>query len=308
MSALGTGVVVLLQNNMSASQADPFAVLPHMMSFSGPRTLCRAAQVARFWREAADVDVLWKAACERRWLDKELPRAMRKATTGTPGTPGTICLFPRMRMSSTALAGLSVKELKLLLKTMGIDSSRCVEKGEMRALVVKGRPDRLVAGQITWSFEHTSKWKASYVYSVIDSTRRSMSLAEVCDTAWLFVFKGDPRRQTYNTRFARDFTYEHDLDIGGMPGGAGRRTMRWHWCGHADHGGGVDGDFYGALQVESYPPLRASRQGCWGWILENEHVRFFSSTALQQNFYEARQRQQQQHQQQQQQQGAYHSS
>ena len=128
---------------------DPWTVLPHMLTWAGPRTLCRGASVSKHWLESSNIDTLWQTACATRWGSKEVPHIAKRRA---------ISLFPRLRMSAAALGRLSVKELRLIISQMGLDSSACVEKGEMRALVTGGMPRELM-GVFRWSYEHDSKWK-----------------------------------------------------------------------------------------------------------------------------------------------------
>jgi hypothetical protein len=105
--------------------------------------------VSKHWLESSNIDTLWQSACATRWGSKEVPHIAKRQA---------ISLFPRLRMSAAALGRLSVKELRLIISQMGLDSSACVEKGEMRALVTGGMPRELM-GVFRWSYEHDSKWK-----------------------------------------------------------------------------------------------------------------------------------------------------
>ena len=81
----------------------PLDLVQLLLSFVGPRTLCRFASCSRVYVGVAEADDLWKAQCQRRWAGMaEMSFAYPKCSK----------LFPRVVITITRAFWISVRATK----------------------------------------------------------------------------------------------------------------------------------------------------------------------------------------------------
>lgn len=218
-------------------------VLP-LLASSGEE-LSRCAFVSTAWHAAVEEsDAAWLVCCRELWRGKE---AM---PDGTPQDP-----FPWFRLTTDVINGLSVKQLRQLLRLRRIDHSGFLEKSEFRKEFVATMP-REVQG---WARAHRNIWQASYVYSLFDARRGDITKDELCGATWKLYFKQHGMQV--------DFSFEHDYRVN-SPIRAGITTdTRWTFAGYNPR----------MVQVDRYPPHLVTRRAHdWGWKMENQWVVFYS--------------------------------
>mmetsp|Transcript_2095 Transcript_2095/g.2684 ORF Transcript_2095/g.2684 Transcript_2095/m.2684 type:complete len:285 (-) Transcript_2095:581-1435(-) len=170
----------------------PVNVLIYVFCFLPGRSLCNCGCVSKFWRNCSDADPCWKINCVALWKHKApfgpshrhefnaKSKSEFKSIAQTPkGDTGieTVTLFHKIRLTREVANTLSVRELKTLLRDRGVDYSYCIDVNDFRKEFIATSP----AAVENWSFRHSSKWKASYVYSIFDGKRDSITSQELTD-------------------------------------------------------------------------------------------------------------------------------
>ena len=280
MAALGsTGTTTATTTTTSTLPTLPTGVLTeHVFPFVGVRSLARAAQVCREWREAADEDVLWKAACARRWAGKlNVPPVVASASTSTStstaattsgkraklngsGEPATLFAFAKF----TPDMSLSLKDLREILAQRRVDTRAFLEKKEFMDAVVATNPRRFGG----WDATHRGKWKASYVYSVHLVRVHAVTRAEIVDSTWIMSFRNPEQFGSISTisRFSPDGMY--------LSNPAFQTNLQWVPVdAPADHPLEEPGRHVG-LCIAKYPPLTFSRRPDFSLELVNAFVQF----------------------------------
>jgi hypothetical protein len=220
----------------------PNDLLLAILSFCDDVTLCKCGLVCKIWKEVSDSDLLWERFCVTLWNGKANVQN------------GQIFQFGIFDQS----VNLSVKELKMILQQRGIDTSNFIEKGEYwNALNSSNEQLRVQHPPIK------GKWKASYVFSLLDSKRDYMYDTELCSFEWTFFFKTNPADfhsiglfQT--TKNGNVYT----MDPWPMDN-VSSLTWKRHPLGH--------------VQIHHFPFHVVSRNEDWSFRIENEYVIFFQS-------------------------------
>ena len=221
----------------------PTDVLVSVFAFLTPQDLSRAcARVCKQWRQVADCDILWSVACLELWKDKA------NVLLGFP--------FPNARYDASV--DFSVRELKYLLMMRAVDTSRLIEKNEYRD-ALKRSDSKLKISYVPLR----GKWKASFVYSLLDRFRDFITDKELCDMEWMFFFKSNPVEFNSKAKFSIDKSSGRTRftmipwpmeDVTEMPW---RRNAR------------------GDVVIHHFPGHAAFRRSDWSFGLENEHVIFY---------------------------------
>lgn len=233
----------------------PGAVLTgHVFPFIGAKTLKRCAAVCKEWRAAVDEDVVWKTQCARLWKDKKnVPKVIGDGANEEPEHLYAFAIYPPS-------VKLSIKEMKQLLLGRGEYVNGFIEKSEFQRALERTQPKRING----WSAIHNSKWKSSYVYSIVCATRAKITRHELITTRWKMEFKFNGMRS--EATFLGDGTYWSTL--GNVSGGNGQ--LRWVFIQNGD-GSTFD---YTAVRVGDYPELKVVRADDWSYELHNDYVVF----------------------------------
>eukprot|EP00164_Ancoracysta_twista_P000621 GFYU01000825.1.p1 GENE.GFYU01000825.1~~GFYU01000825.1.p1 ORF type:complete len:248 (-),score=72.57 GFYU01000825.1:174-917(-) len=212
----------------------------HIFSFLDAQTLLKAASVCKMWNELSEDDTFWKELCGCRWEGKF---AFRK---------GEPALFWNAAYRDS-IKSLSVKELKHVLASRGVDHIGCTEKSEYQLLVTKTNPIGLPA----WCNKKHRKWKTAFLGAEYDAKRTAITKKELCETTWLFKMKSNFYHPHFNPspgeKFKEDGSYVSEFHP---------ELLDWKFVGD------------GLVQVSQYPPLKVNRTGTWGYELENDYVVF----------------------------------
>jgi hypothetical protein len=137
-----------------------------------------------------------------------------------------------------------MKEIKRILALRKQYTKDLIEKQEFVNLLNKSTA-------VSMPLLHCNKWKLSYISSIIDSSRTTITKDELCDRHWIFRFKqwGMGHPGTIAT-FNSDYTYSSEIF---------EQALHWRF-------------YAGNIQVEQYPPIHCQRTADWGWRMENPMV------------------------------------
>lgn len=232
----------------------PFHVLLYTHSFLVKDELLSCSCVSSLWKMTADSDSLWKPICLSHWKGKKLPMV----ANGVGGYREDISTL--RNGLDDPIRSISTRELRKNLARKGIDTSKCIEKGELlclfRASSLEGPSNArelLKAESLLW-IKNMSSWKFSYVFAERDSKRTVITRDELVENDWWMSFHDaeghGPVRSTFHTNYSFTNEWYHQDPI------------PWRW---------VD---EGEVRVADYPSLIASRTASWGWELTNQHVLF----------------------------------
>ena len=280
--------------NISSSNAtvDPvskvfecFGLLELIFTFNTARDITIASAVNRRWYEAGRNDLVWKSACSHLWKDKCWMPVVRRG--------GSLAIYWRSLLSPDVIDRMSIKEIRCAFQERPMGQSALqerlktiIEKTDMKQALIDFMPNHLLDqnGHV-WSQPFRYLWFGSYVSSLIDSTRSSITIDELCcpkgfDMHFKVIYdedypdrEGDDDEESSRGRiklhfhsicYFSDVNHEfrmdnredmmhHHMDL----------TWRWVCTGRA-------------VQVGPYPPLIVRRRENWGWQLENAHVVLFS--------------------------------
>ena len=203
--------------------------------------------VCRQWRDVSVLDSLWGSACKQLWQKKAQVEE------------GQVFAFARFHASIE----FSVKELKHILKGRGADFSNILEKSELRQAVTASEKfaPRLKIRQLPLY----GKWKASYAFSQLDSTRTLLTENELLSMKFRFFFKSNPMEFASTAWFERDPRTRYPrflMDPWPMPN---VRDMPWKLNGN------------GSVSIHQFPAHMPFRRKDWSWGLMNDHVIFIQS-------------------------------
>lgn len=203
--------------------------------------------ICKSWRDVSNSDALWQPACNALWKNKA------NVTIGMP--------FPLARYDSSV--DFSVKELKYILSYLSVDTSQLLEKSEFKDALWKAT-EKLVDRLYNPLYPKLlGKWKASYVFSLIDSTRTYITEDELCKIQWRFFFKSNPFDFTATARF--DYNKK-------------TRTGRFHmnpWP--MDNVAELPWKRNGAgdVVIHHFPGHMLFRRADWSFGMQNDHVIFY---------------------------------
>jgi len=223
--------------------------------FVGVKTLKRCACVSREWRQAVDEDVVWKAQCVILWKSKQ---AMPKVITNIHGEEEPESLYPYALYGPSLK--LSIKEMKLILGSRGQNVDKFIEKSEFQRALELTQP-RSIAN---WSAMYTSKWKTSYVYSLVRSTVGRITRHELINIEWKMEFKFNPTRA--DAKFLPSGEYWTTLG----PLTQNNTPLYWNFVPNGD-GNVFD---YSQIRIGEYPHLVVHRTADCGFELHNDYVVF----------------------------------
>lgn len=196
-----------------------------VLSFFGPKDLCRCARLDQKFRSLSNDDGLWRHLCRIRWKNKQwMPDDL-------------------FRNGDYSRHQLSVAECKSLLKRRGISFVLAREKPELVLAVRSSTPQVLSNGQ---SLPIPGKWKCSYAYAELDSTRVNITEDEVGYFRWQLIYHGQPSNMGLR-HFQRNGTF--------VSPHFGATTWSLHSNGRYFVMQGVQ-----PLEVERNPET-------WGWII-----------------------------------------
>eukprot|EP00658_Telonema_sp_P-2_P070605 TRINITY_DN60053_c0_g1_i1.p1 TRINITY_DN60053_c0_g1~~TRINITY_DN60053_c0_g1_i1.p1 ORF type:complete len:320 (+),score=58.45 TRINITY_DN60053_c0_g1_i1:183-1142(+) len=205
----------------------PDEVWVRVLHYLSAENLCRATMVCRCLSSLGSSDGLWRPLCLERWASKQ-----RMHNT----------LFWRANYGALLL---SPDECRAIMLGRGIDPSNLDGERE----VVMGMTELRAAVQATspagTRLVLPCKWKASYVYAEMDSTRVRISKEEVAYFRWGFLYHGQPSRSGVLRKFQLDGSFVSPY--------FGAST--WHLT--------PEGQFV----VASHEPLSVSREPDWSWVM-----------------------------------------
>ena len=273
------------QHNMSepASKVfECFGLLELIFMYNTAAEITAASAVNRRWYEAGRNDIVWKNACSHLWKDKCWMPVVRRG--------GSLAIYWRSLLTQDVIDQMSVKEIgcafaeRPMGRTVVQERLKTIlEKTEMKQALFDFMPDHLGSdSDRVWTRPFRFLWFGSYVSSVLDSTRSSITIDELCcpkgfDMYFKVVYdenepdrvarvmsddEEDPREKVklhfhctcyfsdVNNEFRTEFQENHH-----------NMELNWTWV-----------RLGRAIQVGLYPPLRVSRLENWGWQLENAHV------------------------------------
>ena len=186
----------------------------HVFPFVGVKTLKKCACVCRDWRIAVDEDVIWKVACAKLWEGQvNVPKIN---SDGEPENLYPFSIFP--------VQALSIKEMKQVLQARSFSCERFLEKTEFQRAIEISQP-RLLQG---WKPVFCqSKWKCSYVCSVLRSGSNGITRSELVNSKWTMEFRFNGMR--CECRFFGDGTYWSTLvNVGN------NEKLRWVFLDNSD--------------------------------------------------------------------------
>ncbi|KAJ3322880.1 hypothetical protein HDU76_013785 [Blyttiomyces sp. JEL0837] len=208
----------------------------------GPKTLARCALVSRRWTASANSELNWRNLCKIRWSRQKHIHFE---------------LHPKVDYTSL-VSSLSVKEMKGILKSRGVDDGKvkaCLDKEDLKGLVSSTLPKGAMPQDgVVWR----SKWKASFVVAEWEGKKTVLTKEDLCSLNWNFrmLYHEWPADRIIKAKFNRDYSYESDMLHGD-------RKMSWRF-------------YANDIQVEQYPPLTIHRDKQWGYILTNNMAEFQS--------------------------------
>jgi hypothetical protein len=195
--------------------------------------LKNVSTVNRFFYSVQDTSAIWKPQCLRLWQGKRIGRE----------------LFYRSNFSQI-IPQLSMKEIKRLLICRKQYIKDLIEKKEFVELLIHSTPTEMPAFRC-------NKWKISYVSSILDSHRTTITKDELCEKEWVFRFKQwGTEHPGVSAVFHSDYMYSSSLFD---------QQLRWRF-------------YAGNIQVEQYPSLHCRRTVDWGWRMENQMVFYLQPT------------------------------
>ena len=224
--------------------------------FLDAKDLKACAPVCKEWKEAADQDIVWKEQCVRLWQGKwNVPRILQEPTIEPA------CVYPFAIFPPTIK--LSVKEMKQVLSVRMIPTERFIERSEFQRALEISQPTSIVGVK---SSSFTSKWKCSYVHSLVHSTQARITKFELTQTLWKMEFK--VHNMTCEARFNGDGTYTSTLGNLGHNG-----PLYWVFAPNSD------GNMFSfsSVRIGEYPELhvkRALSNNSWKYELHNDYVVF----------------------------------
>jgi hypothetical protein len=237
--------------NMSRSTAGldlPNDVLERIFEFLEARHWARICSlVCKQWHDVSTADSLWESACKLLWKGKAQVQEGQ--------------LFARARFREDV--DFSVRELKHILQGRAVVTTGLLEKSEFKEALRTSLS--CLPGGVQSHVALRGKWKASYVFSLLDARRKRMTDSELCSMRFRFFFKSNPFEfsstawfeidpKTKRTRFRMDpWPMENVVE---MP-----------WKQNAD----------GGIVIHTFPEHVPFRRPDWSWCLENDHVIFFQS-------------------------------
>ncbi|KXS09990.1 hypothetical protein M427DRAFT_63050 [Gonapodya prolifera JEL478] len=236
-----------------------------MLFYLTPEDLSRLGMCAKYLRGATNNEALWKAMCRLKYESfKHHPlNLLHPAGVYSP---------------STVLSTLSPAECKGILDRRGVpkntweqlceeaekeDATYEADLEELRSLVLTSEGDLWPTPEVMEGVEYGNKWKSSYVATILDLERTSITRQELISYEWFYVSHGrwsmrdeDVARVEFNTN-----GYRH-----GTKGWPMRQTWR------VDRGGRV--------QVAGFPLHQTRRDANGGWIFGNGYVTYKSICGL----------------------------
>lgn len=163
--------------------------------------------------------------------------------------------FQLIRLTTAGTNALSVKRLKQLLKRRGLKCDHFIEKREFREELTRSSPAEVCG----FSRRFDKLWKASFIFSWLDSHRQNIEVWELVNLDWVVFFKHDGRH-IENVRFH----HSNKVTLPFM-----EVVDKPHWK--------LIGSDPRMIQIDQYPPLTPCRlNDDWGWALSNDFVVFYS--------------------------------
>lgn len=261
-----------------SSTFDLFGVLEHILWFVDTETLKSATMVNRRWKEAGRNDGLWKAATLRLWKDKKGVRWVKEP------------LFWRTLFTKNAVERMSMVQIQaffdhpfLLSAEKKATMSSYTDKMELQRALQVHMLDIMSEGS-DWNRFFSDLYFGSFVSSILDSRRETISQAELCTKhgydMYFKVLEDEVDEQDRGALEKYDegeniLLYHHSkcyfeesrdfrIVLSQAVHSYHPIDLKWGWLemGHR-------------LQVGPYPSLTVSRRKDWGWKLENTHVVLF---------------------------------
>jgi hypothetical protein len=214
------------------TQTTDISTIPHeiwtnVFLYLNAKDLWTVSLVCKHFHTIQDSPTIWRTQCFQLWRNKRIRKE----------------IFYRGNYAG-AISQLSVKEIKQILASRKQYTKDLIEKQEFVDLLIKSTP-------VNMPVLHCNKWKISYVCSVIDSYRTTITKEELCDRPWIFRFKEwGMAHPGLNATFNSDYTYSSEIF---------NQPLHWRF-------------YAGNIQVEQYPPIHCQRTSDWGWRMENPMV------------------------------------
>eukprot|EP00978_Attheya_sp_CCMP212_P013723 scaffold34550_cov56-Attheya_sp.AAC.4 len=316
---------------------DSFGLLEDILFFLEPVDWVRASAVNRRWKVAARYEELWKEAASQLWREKRGGVVELLQTHHAKTTNMVFHFHWRSFFSEDAINRLSVRDIRCLFQSFpqGRKQVRealvgCIEKNEMRSALRNCLPQQLELIQhrstvlpttttpiregggeqqqqqsdnnrqdrIVFNRGFNDLWFGSYASAVIDATRNTLTVDELCAPLGFQVFFKisqddaeqfgndarimDPLPNTDNGEadddndnddnqkykvihhgtcyFDENFDFRMQTLYGDEEDGM-YDDMEWDWIKTGR-----------MIQVGNFPPLFVARKRDWSWQLENSHV------------------------------------
>jgi hypothetical protein len=230
------------------SREIPSEIILSIFSFLDPNAWSRSCGlVCKSWRDVSNSDALWQPKCNALWKNKA------NVTIGMP--------FPRARYQNNV--DFSVKELKFILGALSVDTSQLIEKSEYKDALQRAT-EKLVDRLYQPVYPKLSgKWKASYVFSLIDSSRTYITEDELCKIQWRFFFKSNPFDFSATARFdynKKTMTGRFNMNPWPMDNVS---ELPWKRNGAGD------------IVIHHFPGHELFRRPDWSFGMQNDHVIFY---------------------------------
>lgn len=290
---------ILISHNKTCTQhanpmTDPitkvfecFGLLELIFMYNTASEITAASAVNRRWYQAGRNDLVWKNACCHLWKDKCWMPVIRRG--------GSLAIYWRSLLTPEVIDRMSIKEIRCAFaeRPMGQTAIQerlktVLEKSEMKQALLDFMPDHLGSdcdhGRV-WNQPFRFLWFGSYVSSVLDSTRSTITIDELCcpkgfDMHFKVIYEehelgrmvqqddddddeehssGRIKLHFHSTCYFSDVNNEFRMD--NREDMMHQVDLNWRWIRMGR-----------AVQVGPYPPLLVSRRENWGWQLENAHV------------------------------------
>jgi len=225
----------------------------YVLTYQDYDTLRDCFLVSRLWREI----LLSSYADTKLWS-----RLYRDYTSNFRANVTTLSILDRVK-------AVAAGNLRRYLSMKNVDTSRCVEIGDFRAMLIAvlvfGRRPNIASRSLLYYPEWTLsllEWRASFYHARKDSQRSSILKSELCAFRWGFKFKAHvylqemPDDYTLESKFNDDYSYNSPMFD---------QNLLWRVV--EESGEGIK-----RVQVDHYPILTISRLSDGCWLLENDNV------------------------------------
>jgi len=222
----------------------PSDILMTIFHFLEVIDLCSSCVgVSKLWREVSESNSIWKAHCDKLWEGKA------NVTIGLP--------FPYAVYRSNV--SFSIKELKHILTARDIETGNLLEKAEFRNELEKSDYDTCVAHPALGG-----KWKASYVFSVLDAYRERIFDSEINGIEWQFFFKSNPTEFTSLAKFTSNRRGTNSFMMDPWPM---ENVTQLLWRRNTR----------GDIMIHHFPAHVISRRPDWSFCMQNDYVIFYQA-------------------------------